>query len=166
MKAALVSGFNEQCCICGLVDKPYIYDFHHLSPQEKKFGISANGSTRSKNETLLEIQKCCMVCANCHRKIENNDIAEITPIPFSQARFDITFNNLLSKKPKEKIIKQKVDKPSRIELKEMVRKLSFSEIGRRCGVYPTSIRRWCIGYSLPNTKLEIMSKTQEEWDKC
>lgn len=48
---------------------PYCLDYHHKVPAEKSFEISdAVASTMSKDRILLEIAKCELICANCHRK--------------------------------------------------------------------------------------------------
>lgn len=42
-------------------------DFHHLDPNEKDFLL---GEMRGKNDSLVwkEIEKCVVLCSNCHRK--------------------------------------------------------------------------------------------------
>ncbi len=55
-----ICGETENCCL----------DFHHKNPMTKKSGIGlmvANGDT--KTTILREIDKCTVVCSNCHRKI-------------------------------------------------------------------------------------------------
>lgn len=54
------------CRKCG--DKRfYVLDFHHSDPNEKEFAIS--DKIRNKFETLLpEMEKCDILCANCHRE--------------------------------------------------------------------------------------------------
>lgn len=46
-------------------------EFHHLDPNEKDFSISRNGSTRSWEGVQKELDKCILVCANCHREIHS-----------------------------------------------------------------------------------------------
>ena len=48
---------------------PAALDFHHPDPTEKEIKISqaiAQGTSRVK--ILREIEKCLVLCANCHRK--------------------------------------------------------------------------------------------------
>ena len=71
IKIALVESFDHKCAYCGLEDEPVLYDFHHINPSEKKFGIGACANTHSRAEAWEEAQKCVMLCANCHRRIEN-----------------------------------------------------------------------------------------------
>lgn len=58
---------------------------------------------------------------------------------------------------------QKVERPDRELLKELIRNESFCEIGRNFGVTDNAIRKWCDSYSLPKRKSEINKYTDEEW---
>ena len=58
-----------KCCICGYNRCSAALDFHHRNEDEKEFGLSQNGMTRSWERTKKEIDKCVLVCANCHREI-------------------------------------------------------------------------------------------------
>ena len=45
-------------------------EFHHYSPsQGKDFGISNKGYTRSWLRVKEELNKCILVCSNCHREV-------------------------------------------------------------------------------------------------
>ena len=55
------------CAKCGC-NKHYLLDFHHIDPTKKDFTVSNN--TNVKFETLLnELEKCILLCANCHREL-------------------------------------------------------------------------------------------------
>lgn len=71
IKIALVEGFGHKCSCCGLIDEPVLYDFHHINPEEKSFGIANASTTRSRQAYADEAKKCIMLCANCHRRVEN-----------------------------------------------------------------------------------------------
>ncbi len=51
---------------CGLIDEPYVYDFHHRNPKSKNFVIAAKRGS-SLEQLKKEVDKCDLVCANCHR---------------------------------------------------------------------------------------------------
>ena|SRR5579872_7566556 len=79
-KRGLVAWFNEykgtlKCVRCG-ESHPACIDFHHRDPTTKNSVLSE--VTRlgwSKRRILAEIEKCDVLCANCHRKLhwdENN----------------------------------------------------------------------------------------------
>ncbi|MFA6392033.1 MAG: HNH endonuclease, partial [Patescibacteria group bacterium] len=63
-----ISFKGERCTICGYNRCKQALEFHHLF-QAKEFGISAKGYTRSWDKVKKELDKCVLVCANCHREI-------------------------------------------------------------------------------------------------
>jgi hypothetical protein len=58
-----------KCIFCGYNRCQAALDFHHLDAKEKEFGISRDGITRSWAKTVKELDKCVLVCSNCHREI-------------------------------------------------------------------------------------------------
>lgn len=66
---------------------------------------------------------------------------------------------------KEKAIKlRKVERPTREELKMLIRKTPFTTIAKQYGVTAPAIRNWCENYELPRTKQEINSYSDKEWE--
>jgi hypothetical protein len=61
------------CQDCGGVFPPCAFDFHHLDPKEKDYEPSA-ASRVSLDKMLKELEKCILLCANCHRIRHNSDI--------------------------------------------------------------------------------------------
>lgn len=63
------------CCqICKYSKCPEALEFHHIDPNEKEFGfgkIVANPS--SQYRIAKELEKCILLCANCHREFHNGD---------------------------------------------------------------------------------------------
>lgn len=61
-------------------------------------------------------------------------------------------------------LKQRVsNRPSREELKEMIRTESFTAIGKKYGVSDNAIRKWCDNYCLPRTKTTINKYSDKDW---
>jgi hypothetical protein len=61
---------GSECNDCGLSypEEPYaIFDFHHRDPNEKEFDWSKM-RLRSDDKIKEEIDKCDLLCSNCHRK--------------------------------------------------------------------------------------------------
>lgn len=58
-----------KCMLCGYKRCPDALEFHHNNPNSKVFGLSVKGLTRSWERIKKEIDKCVLVCANCHREI-------------------------------------------------------------------------------------------------
>ncbi len=72
-----------KCCTCGYDKYIGSLDFHHLNPQEKDFNISRIKNTsfeKNENKIKKELDKCVLVCKNCHGEIHagililNNDL--------------------------------------------------------------------------------------------
>lgn len=57
------------CSICGYSKCMAALEFHHVNPSEKSFAISKAHSGYSLEEILKELEKCILVCANCHAEI-------------------------------------------------------------------------------------------------
>jgi biotin operon repressor len=67
IKFRLLAG--NKCVLCGYDKYPQLLEFHHVDPKKKKFAIS---SAQSWNNTRKELEKCILVCPNCHVECENN----------------------------------------------------------------------------------------------
>ena len=58
-----------KCEMCGYDRCVDALEFHHNDQSGKKFGISEKGYTRSWKMVKDELDKCVMICANCHREL-------------------------------------------------------------------------------------------------
>lgn len=67
-KRLLVEYKGGECEHCHFkTDIMSVYDFHHKDPNEKDFGISSrSGYCKSLNLSKLEVDKCLLLCRNCH----------------------------------------------------------------------------------------------------
>jgi predicted HNH restriction endonuclease len=57
---------DKPCADCGVKYPTYVMDFHHRDPATKEFVIALSAS-RSREDVIAEIDKCDVLCANCHR---------------------------------------------------------------------------------------------------
>lgn len=64
-----------KCNCCGYCRCDSALEFHHLDPSKKDFALSA-GKLKKFESSREELDKCILVCANCHREIH---IGLITP---------------------------------------------------------------------------------------
>jgi hypothetical protein len=74
LKILAVAYKGGSCSLCGYNKCIRALEFHHTDPTQKDFGISAKGITRSFEKMKVELDKCILVCANCHREIHNDSI--------------------------------------------------------------------------------------------
>ena len=59
------------CELCGYKKCLAALEFHHKDPSKKDFAISKSRLKKMNDETMKELDKCLLLCANCHREIHN-----------------------------------------------------------------------------------------------
>lgn len=184
-KQRLVNSLGGKCCICGYNRCLSALQFHHKNPEEKDFTISQNAHIGFE-KALQEVKKCILVCANCHREIHAGLIEGIQKIECYKEELaqeelrklnevktkKIYFCKDCGKEISAKAIRceecarkfaRKVERPSREELKELIRNKPFTQIAKQYDVTDNAIRKWCDAEKLPRTKKEINSYSDEEW---
>lgn len=72
-KNAAVERFGGKCMVCGFSQYKTALCFHHINPELKAFEISANWGV-SETTMSLELDKCIMLCANCHHAHHSGDL--------------------------------------------------------------------------------------------
>ena len=68
-KHKLIEYKGGKCCKCGYNKCEAALHFHHLNPKEKEFTLSQinlNDNIFSLEKVLQEVDKCILLCANCH----------------------------------------------------------------------------------------------------
>ena len=73
-KARCVAYKGGSCVRCGYNRSVYAMDFHHRNPKDKKFTISGDSYSRKWVYVMAELDKCDLLCANCHREIHEAEI--------------------------------------------------------------------------------------------
>jgi len=66
-KAAIYKG--DKCSACNKQYDDVCYDFHHIDPTTKEHLITANFLRYPWPQVKTELDKCVLVCSNCHRII-------------------------------------------------------------------------------------------------
>jgi hypothetical protein len=57
------------CAICGYNKCNGALEFHHVNPEDKKFWITERNLCFKDSKILIELNKCILLCCNCHREI-------------------------------------------------------------------------------------------------
>ena len=198
-KEILVEYKGGKCEICGYSKCIDALEFHHLNPKEKRFGIGC-GDTKGIDELKKEVDKCILVCSNCHKEIhakirqqeeiekqienernvkiynrthnvynkpcENdiNTIKELIKQGLNNSeiceQLNYAFMTIKSFRTKYGIVndnsKPKLDGYTIEKLKEDLSELgTFSGIGRKYGVSPNAIKKWCFKNNLPSNLIEL-----------
>ena len=186
LKERAVYVLGEKCQCCGYDKCLSALEFHHIDPDIKEFSFCEN-TNRSWESVRSELKKCILVCANCHREIHSNLISNLQlTSSFSEERakeIDKLVENVKKHKiyycsscgievskghdycPKCAALKKRlVSRPSREELKFLIRNKPFTQIGKQYGVSDNAIRKWCLIEDLPNKSSIIKQYTDEEWE--
>jgi predicted HNH restriction endonuclease len=71
LKTLSIEYLGGKCQICGYEKCKDALVFHHLSPELKQHTIS-DGDTRSWERIKTELDKCILLCANCHSEVHAN----------------------------------------------------------------------------------------------
>lgn len=82
LKTLAVEYLGGSCQRCGYDKSVWSLHFHHLDPTEKDFNIS--GQSRSWEATKAELDKCVLLCGNCHA--EEHSRQRVLKHPNSYAR--------------------------------------------------------------------------------
>ena len=167
IKLALIQAFNDECQVCHHTYEPAIYEFHHIQPELKSFGLGSGSTTRAKSAYAEEAKKCCMVCANCHRLIEYGEKEYTLTSNFNENVYYNTVNQLIQQNQEQAKVKKKENvlriNPSREQLKQDIRTMSFAAIGRKYNTSDNQIRRWCTKMNLPNRVSDIKLISDDDW---
>jgi len=68
IRAMAIEYKGGKCENCGYDRCREALEFHHEDPIRKDFNISSKGYTRSWIRVKAELDKCIILCANCHRE--------------------------------------------------------------------------------------------------
>ena len=83
-KKRMIQELGGRCCICGYDKCRDSLTFHHLDPKTKKFGFGKlMTQIRSWEIIARELEKCVLVCQNCHSELN----AGLAKVPKSPPRY-------------------------------------------------------------------------------
>lgn len=71
-KLQAIEYMGNKCQMCGYNRCEANLVFHHLKPEEKEFQVA--GACKSWEKIKAELNKCVMLCHNCHREVHAEKI--------------------------------------------------------------------------------------------
>ena len=184
-KKDLASLFGGKCCICGFDAFQEALEFHHIDPSIKSFGLTdSTAATKALEKQLEEARKCVLLCANCHRGVHAGYLE--LPIGVEYSFSEKRAQELIEEKQRKiyrcercgveitrkaslcvecaKLVSRKVDRPSREDLKKLIREKPFTHIAKDFCVSDNAVKKWCVGYNLPSKKKDINTFSDEDWE--
>ena len=189
-KKEAVRRLGGSCMRCGDT-RHYVLNFHHLDPSEKEETPSTLLASSKWEEFLRETVHCILLCSNCHQEFHFLEVHEGLKI---EDYVDLTSfagqEQVVIEQPSDQRLKcsqcgieispkrksgtcescsrmlQRVvkDRPSREELKNLIRTEPMTVIARKYGISDNAVRKWCDAYGLPRKKTIIQQMTDEEWE--
>lgn len=157
---------KQSCEICGLSEWQGVLlplELHH----------------KNCNHYDNELSNLMILCPNCHSIQEDHSGANVGKFyivdkkdNFIKKNFCVDCGKEISEKAKrckscagkEKNKEQINLRPSREELKALIRNTPFLQIGKKYNVSDNTIRKWCLNYNLPHRVADIKNISDEEWD--
>lgn len=188
-KKRIIYVMGEKCSLCGYNKCDSALELHHINPEEKDFTFAKN-TNKAWDKIVNELPKTILVCANCHREIHANLIKKKLETSFIPQRAkQIEEEILLTKSGNKKVEKtckycgkiisyyatacpecsaiarRKIGRPTREELKNLIRTTPFIQIAKKYDVTDNAIRKWCYSMNLPSSVKEIKTYSDEDWRK-
>lgn len=72
MKLKALAYMGGECTSCGFKKYAVSLEFHHIDPSQKDFSLS--GVTIAWERMKKELEKCVLLCANCHRAVHSGEL--------------------------------------------------------------------------------------------
>jgi hypothetical protein len=173
LKQKCVAYKGGKCENCGYNKSNRALTFHHLDPSEKEFSIG--GKHCRKWEVIRkELDKCKLLCANCHAEEHEQLDTKENPQLESIVQKVKKRNNCVicdKKLPKNGLckicfpVKTKIVWPSADELQKMVWEMPTVKVAKKLGVSDVAIKKRCKKFNIPKPGLGYWRKIEVEQKK-
>lgn len=150
-----------KCFDCQSMFSYVVYDFHHLNPDDKSYDWNQM-RLLSKETMIKELDKCVLLCSNCHRMRHHLSKTPIekkaTVEKICKCGKKIGKRSELCKTCYNSNIKQKINWPTKEELEKLVWEKSTLQLSIILGVSDKAIEKRC-------KKLQITKPPRGYWSK-
>lgn len=159
-KLLFVERFGGKCQFCGYNKCVNALEFHHIDESTKKYSPSSVIGSKSLDVVEKELEKCILICANCHRELHyDNQSLDLSRYfkPWIVNKCNFCGKEFKTKENDSKycsgqcfhIDRRKVlQRPSKDELKQLINEFSWTAIGKKFGVSDNAVRKWARQYNL------------------
>ena len=135
-KLMLIEYKGGKCEICGYNKCVDALEFHHVDPTEKEIPIGS-GNIKSFEKLKHEVDKCILVCSNCHKELHSKINDEIQKKKLTEEEHNIENYRSSGKKAKLKII----DKISKDKILGLLKNNTQKQIAEKYGISVSTIKR-------------------------
>ena len=152
LKKKAVDYKGGKCQRCGYDEYDAALEFHHRDPDEKEFSLSHLNRTKWSQRTMDELDKCDLLCANCHRTVHflmatpvlpENKTSKKEKKEYGCQDCGVILSNYRAKRciPCQSKANQKIDWPPKEELQKLIHKMGYSATGRKLGVSDNAVKK-------------------------
>lgn len=152
-----------KCMICGYNKYYGSLVFHHRNPAEKEFSWPKL-RLRSWDDVIKELDKCDLLCRNCHGEVHKIEIGEIVfphkehekmdrkrVCKYCKKDFEYKYYNksqVFCCKDCYTLGMRKVERPSKEDLAKMIENMTWTAIAKQYGVGRKAVKEWAIKYGI------------------
>jgi len=162
-KQKAVDAFGGECQICGYDKCIDALEFHHINKDDKEEKPSYVIMRWSWKRAKKELDKCILVCSNCHKEIHSVDSSlEHTYLlnhkkPWISKECEYCKKTYDTKSDEQKycsvscrqFARRKVERPSKDELNTLIESgIAWVQLGRMFGVSDNAVRKWARKYEI------------------
>jgi len=150
-------GYKQQfsCTKCGYDHNIVALDFHHTDPTQKDFNISKCRNLVLNDRIKAELDKCVVICSNCHREEHSLECGLFTPkilkprSPSLCTECGSECSHGVQRCKSCYIKEQKKNIPSREDLILDIKSLKYAtSIANKYKVTGNAVKKWMKGYKL------------------
>lgn len=158
-KKKFVDAFGGKCQICGYDKCIDALHFHHVNPADKKWNPCDAINKHKYEDTIKELEKCILICANCHAETHfqpKHDLYKYIQ-PWIEIQCKTCLNIFKTKRQEQiycsdncsQLSQRKVkERPSKEVLLNLLNDISMIKIGKIYGVSDNTIRKWRKYYNI------------------
>jgi len=159
-KIKAVNYFGGKCQKCGYDKCVDALEFHHIDKDQKEERPSYIITHWSWERVLPELEKCILVCSNCHKEIHANSI-NLDLRNYVKPWIDkicLTCNTpFKTKMPDQKYCSNEcysfanriTERPTKEQLSDLITdKISWTKMGKMFHVSDNAVRKWARAYKI------------------
>lgn len=144
---------------CYICNESYAFclDFHHLDPSSKMGPVM---NMKIPDEVITEIEKCVLICSNCHRKIhhdiikvDENQLTILTKEEKERIHLSYQVNNFHSRPGRSQC-------PDVATLENLIKTKPLCEIAKDFDISMTTLNKWIV-----NTGAQKLDNAAQYWNQ-
>jgi hypothetical protein len=163
-KKKAIDLLGGKCSICGYRKNFSVMHFHHIDPTQKEYDWKKIRQL-AWGKLIKELQKCVLLCSNCHGEIHNPTCLVDSSFDQATPRIDhrdinvspsgncptcnaLIFGTKYCSSLCSGIGSRKVERPTKSQLENDINSLPMVKVGEKYGVSDNAVRKWARNYGI------------------